>query len=230
MSSVLIFGATGRLGRILAYFLRNRGAHVAALVRPQSDTAALEQLGVECTIGDALEPSDVVAAMRRLRPNSAVVSLLSGKVPEGEDAVQRSAEEHGNISIIKAAKSFPIERLLLVTAIGCGEMLPYRSTQAIAAFGAIVEAKSRAEQHLRASGLPFTILRPGGLTNDAASGEGILTTDPQVHGSISRAELAVLIDRVLRDKTTRGGVYAAVERNRARSDAAQPPAPVELAP
>ena len=49
-----------------------------------------------------------------------------------------------------------------------------------------------AEDHLRASGLSYTIIRPGGLGDVAATGKAFLADDPQAFSYIARADLAAL--------------------------------------
>ena len=96
-------------------------------------------------------------------------------------------------------------------------MAPYRSERAIAAFGAAVDAKTRAEEHLRQTIPQGTAIRPGGLRSEPATGRGILTTDPQMHGFIHRADVADLIVRALRDEGTAGRAFAAVDADQAKS-------------
>lgn len=61
---VLVTGATGFIGGHVARTLYMRGAEVVALVRPTSDVAALEALGVECRVGDLTDPESLAAACR----------------------------------------------------------------------------------------------------------------------------------------------------------------------
>src|SRR5690606_15049084 len=121
----------------------------------------------------------------------------------------RSADAEGNINIIDRAAARGVDRFVLVTSIGCGEMAPYRSARAIAAFGAAVDAKTKAEAHLRRAIPSATIIRPGGLRSMPATGRGILSDDPQMHGFIHRADVADLVRRALRDPSTAGRAFAA---------------------
>ncbi|MCE8021890.1 SDR family oxidoreductase [Halomonas sp. MCCC 1A11036] len=221
MTATLIFGASRGTGLEVARCLRERDCRVVALVRPTSEQAPLVSLGVECVIGDVLSTHDVRRAFRRLGDGGRVVSTLSGLTPEGV-----YTDEEGNRQVIEVARDYSPRRIILVTSIGCGEMAPYRSPRAIEAFGRVVDAKTRAEEALRASGLPFTILRPGGLKSEPATGRGILSTDPAIHGFIHRTDLAKLVTTVLDDPRTQGGVYAAVDRDQARC--ANPINPVVL--
>lgn len=224
MPALIIAGATKGVGLELARLERARGRTVVALARPSSDHAALDALGVTVFTGDALSPEDVRALFEDEHPDCDVVSTLGGGSADG-----RWADDTGNINLIDAASAFGLRgRFVLVTSIGCGEMAPFRSERAIAAFGAAVDAKTRAEEHLRRSGLAWTILRPGGLRSEPATGRGILSTDPEMHGFIHRADVAELAARILRDGRTLHGAYAAVDGAEAKS--VNPVRPVPLDP
>jgi uncharacterized protein YbjT (DUF2867 family) len=218
---VLLFGASRGVGRELADRMRARGVDVTALVRPASDTSALDALGVRVVRGDALAADDVARAFAAAPAGAAVVSTLGSRAGEPP-----AVDEAGNRIVIDRALAMRSERLVLVTAIGCGEMAVHRSARARAAFGTIVDAKTRAERHLRRTGLPYTILRPGGLRDGAPTGRGMLTRDPRVHGFLRRADLAVLIERVLRDRGTLGRALAAVDLDQARGEGPIEPFPL----
>src|SRR5690606_23709021 len=151
-----------------------------------------------------------------------VVSTVGGRHEDG-----RFADEDGNVNVVDRAARRDLGRLVLVTSIGCGEMAPYRSERAIAAFGASVDAKTRAENHARRVVPSATSSRPGALRSEPATGRGILSDDPQIHGFIHREDVADLIARALRDPATQGRAFAAVDADQARS--ANPIEPFPLA-
>jgi len=221
--TALLFGASRGVGFELARSLRRAGVRVVAMLRSDAGREELRELGVELIRGDAMDERDIQAAFELAGEAPVVVSSLGGSRVDG-----MSVDEHGNIRVIDRARRHGVERLVLVTSLGCGEMLPYRSERARQAFGASVEAKTRAEDHLRATELPFTILRPGGLRSEPATGRGILTTDPEMHGFIHREDVAELVHRILLDPSTERGVYAAVDSAFARC--VNPVDPVPLRP
>lgn len=222
MPPLVIAGASRGVGLELARLARSGGRPVVALVRPGSDSSELRHLGVEVAAGDALSRADADRLFGSLPAGCNAVSTLSGLAGDG-----RRADDEGNINLIDAAAASGLTgRFLLITSIGCGEMAPYRSERAIAAFGAAVDAKTRAEEHLRRSGLAWTILRPGGLRTAPATGNGILSADPEMHGFINRADVAQLALRALRDPSTRDQAFAVVDRAEARSVNAIDPHPL----
>jgi nucleoside-diphosphate-sugar epimerase len=214
MRPLLIFGASRGVGLELARLERAAGRPVAAMLRPQSDAGHLQDIGVEILRGDALSRQEVEQALEHMAYPFDIVSTLSGR---GEDG--RLVDDEGNINVINAVEaSGEAGRFVFITSMGCGDMAPYRSERAIAAFGAVVDAKARAEDRLKATALDWTILRPGGLVSEPSTGNGLLTQNPRVHGFIHRADVAQLAFRVLRDPATSRHAFAVVDRNRMSCD------------
>lgn len=212
MTPVVIFGASRGVGLHLAQALRKEGVCVVAMLRDRKAGAALEEIGATVAHGDAFSKADIDAAMALAGEDEFdVVSTIGGRTPDG-----RWADEEGNINIAERAAANGVARFVLVTSIGCGDMAPFRSERAIAAFGAAVDAKTRAEEHLRRAVPSATIIRPGGLRSEPATGRGILTDDPQIHGFIHRADVADLVRRALRDPATEGRTFAAVDADQAQ--------------
>lgn len=210
MRPLLIFGASKGVGLELARRECAAGRVVFALVREQSDAREIEAAGAIVLRGDALSVADIARVFEHVLERCDVVSTLGGQSADG-----RRADDEGNINVIaEAERRRRIEHFVLVTSIGCGEMAPFRSDRAIAAFGAAVDAKTRAEEKLRASDMQWTIIRPGGLLSEPATGKGILSDDPEIHGFIHRQDVADLVFRVLRDPTTIGRALAAVDAGR----------------
>lgn len=212
MRQVLIFGASRGVGLLLARKLRQDGVPVLAMLRSEIGRADLEADGVRIAQGDAFSTSDLERAFALVQREFDVVSTLGGLGTDG-----RYVDDIGNINVIEEAARRGVARFMLVTSIGCGDMAPFRSERAIAAFGAAVDAKTRAEDHMKHTIPQGTAIRPGGLRSEPATGRGILTTDPEMHGFIHRADAADLVTRALRDDSTAGRAFAAVDADQAQS-------------
>ena len=83
---VLITGATGNTGSALLQPLRERGAHVRAMVRGRSDTARLGDPSVETVVADFDDPSSIDAALRGVA-RAYLVTPSGTRYARGEAAV-----------------------------------------------------------------------------------------------------------------------------------------------
>lgn len=205
--SFLIFGATRNTGLLVAEILSARGDKVMAFVRPTSQLAGLEQLDVETVVGDAMDIDTVRSAMAAGEYDAVLttVGCLSCEPPPDYQA---------NANIIAAAREAGIKRLVLVTTIGAGDSSDATPALSARVLAKTLPLKTQAEDDLRASGLDYTIIRPGGLRSERRTGNGVLSEDRSTFGYIFRADLAELIVAALDDERTIGKTFAAVDAKR----------------
>lgn len=183
---VLIFGATRNTGLEVAKILKDRGERVAAFVRPESNTAALEALDAELYRGDGMDLATVEQAFEDGDFRAVVTTI-------GCLRCEPSPDFQANKNVIDAALAAGVERILLVTTIGSGDSEKSPPILSRWVLGKILPLKTQAENHLRATDADYTIVRPGGLGMGPATGTGILSEDPATFGFIDREELAQLI-------------------------------------
>ncbi|MDG2243606.1 MAG: SDR family oxidoreductase [Rhodospirillaceae bacterium] len=209
-SDVLMFGATRNTGLETAKLLVARGDTVTAFVRHTSDVAALEELGVTLVLGDALDANTVEAAFEE-RSFDFVVSTLGGSVRN------TAVDGQGNINVFAAAEEASVRRVILVTAIGAGGTENVLQDGARRFLKPVLDAKTLAENNLKARNLDWTILRPGQLPEGPATGNGVMSVDQTLMGRISMGELAALIVQALDDDASFGKVFHVVDGNMAGS-------------
>ncbi|MBD1845873.1 SDR family oxidoreductase [Cyanobacteria bacterium FACHB-63] len=206
LQTVLVAGASRGVGREIARLLQPNFT-VIALLRSDAAVTELEALGVETTIGDAMNPEQLEAAFAN-RQIDAVISTIGGLPAEG-----KRADFEGNRNLIDAALKAGVKKFVLVTSIGSGESVVALPPRALEALGAVLKEKEQAEQHLIQSGLIYTIVRPGGLKSEPPTGTGFLTEDPKISGSIHRADVAELVCRCLVSDRANGKILSAIDRN-----------------
>lgn len=202
--NILVFGATRGTGLEIAGILAYRGDAVTAVVRPSSDGSELEGLGVGVVAGDAMDEDSVDRAVGGGSYRAIVVSLGGRRGEPRPDLV-------GVKYIVDAARRHGVRRILMITAIGCGDSKAAVAPKVIEVLGEILAAKTEAEDYMMQAGLDATILRPGGMTSDPASGTAIRTDDHMVMGVINRADLARLTVDCLDDDATIGGIFHTVD-------------------
>jgi len=236
---VLLFGATGKLGLEIAADLTARGDRVTAFVRDVSmpaeladtvqanlnaDDATLDSLdkaaakvigklrtrdalgamGVLFVSGDAINETDVQAAFAQSEYDAAITTIGAINANPPPDYI-------GNANIFDAAKASGVERVILVSTIGAGDSFDAAPLPARMGLAAVIPLKTQAEDHLRESGLDYTVIRPGGLPFRPGTGNGLLSEDRKTMGFITRADLARLIVGVLDDDRTIGKTLAAID-------------------
>lgn len=201
---VLIAGATRGTGLEVARLLAARSEAVTVLVRPTSGLQDLQQLPVRLCRGDVLDPQAVQAAVAS-GTFRAIVCTVGGKRGEPRPDYQ------GTRNLVDAARAAGIHRFVFVTAVGAGDSRPSVHPKVLEFLGPVLDEKTRGEDYLTASGLEYTILRPGGMGDDPASGTAVLTEDRSVMGVINRADLARLVVRCLDDPATIGHTFHAFD-------------------
>jgi uncharacterized protein YbjT (DUF2867 family) len=189
---VIVFGGTRATGLDIVRRLRARGEDVTVAVRRTSKTDELKALGVKTVIADALNADEVKAAFASGQFR-AVVSTLGTSRGEND----KRPDFVGNRNVIDAAKAAGVQRFVFITVVGTGNSYEAAPRPARIFLKDAIALKGQAEDHLRASGLQYTIIRPGGLGEKKGRGKAYLTEDPLAFSYIAREDLADLAVQAL---------------------------------
>ena len=204
MTRIAIVGGHGKIARQLHPMLLGAGHEPVALVRRQEQADALGAAGVTTRMLDIEgEGADRFAAA--LEGCDAVV-FAAGGGPDGNIERKRTVDLEGSLKSIDGARRAGIRRFVQVSAISVDEPLP---DDASPVWTAYVEAKRDADAALRESGLDWTILRPGGLTDEPGTGRVALGPDVE-RGQVPRADVAEVVAAVLEDPATVGHQWVLV--------------------
>ncbi|OWY64645.1 oxidoreductase [cyanobacterium TDX16] len=205
-SYIFLAGASRGVGREIAKCLVQQGLQVKALLRTAAAQAELEAMGIAVVFGDALNVEDLERAMLG-DSISTVISTIGGLPKDGV-----RADYLGNKNLIDAAVKAGAQKFILVSSIGSGNSVSAIPPQALATLKDVLIEKEQAENYLVASGLTYTVIRPGGLKSEPATGNGLLTADPRIAGTIHRADVAQLICRCLNSEKANNQILSAVDR------------------
>ncbi|WP_248581806.1 SDR family oxidoreductase [Nocardioides sp. InS609-2] len=190
MSRIAIIGGHGNVARHLHPLLVAAGHQPVALVRRDAYRAELEGLGAEVELLD-IEKGDAIAFARAFERCHAVV-FAAGGGPDGDIERKRTVDLGGALKTIEGAQQAGISRVVQISAIGVDE--PVADVEPV--WKAYVEAKRDADTALRDSGLDWTIIRPGRLTDDEPTGL-VQLADRTGRGEIPRADVAAVVAAVL---------------------------------
>ena len=184
MATLAVSGASGKTGwRVVEEALR-RGHHVKALVRPNSELPAVLD-GAEVV---RLELGDAPALQGALRECDSLV-IATGARPSVDLAGPLKVDAFGVQNQINACREVGLKRVVLVSSLCAGRWL-----HPLNLFGLILVWKRLGERWLEGSGLDWTIVRPGGLSEreDRLDQEGVVFShaDQQESQSIPRRLVA----------------------------------------
>jgi uncharacterized protein YbjT (DUF2867 family) len=200
-NTVAVIGGTGRTGRLVVRRLVQQHNVVRAVgrragpVRPVAEGASFHRADVRdpATLGSVL--SDVDAVVYCVEP---------GTDDKGPDS-PRATMHDGLLNVLAAAGRQP--RVVLVSQI----QVTHRG-HPLDAFGGLLSWRLAGEEVLRRSGLPYTVVRPGWLTDETEGAPGVqLRQGDRAAGSLTRANLAEICVQALRSKNAPGTTFEAFD-------------------
>lgn len=199
--TVAVVGGHGQIARLLHPLLQQAGHTPVALVRKPEQAEALEAEGVATRYLDLEQggPDDLDKAFE----GCDAVVFAAGGGPDGNLERKRTVDLEGSTRSVDAAQRVGVRRFVQISAIGVDDPLP-ADTEPV--WRAYVEAKRDADAHLRASGLDWTVIRPGRLTDDPATGSVALGEDVE-RGDVTRADVAAVVAAVLADERSVGRLW-----------------------
>ncbi|TYL50093.1 SDR family oxidoreductase [Nocardioides sp. BGMRC 2183] len=195
---IAIVGGHGKIARLLHPLLVAAGHQPVALVRREEYRGELESLGAEVRLLD-IENDGEEAFADAFEGCDAVV-FAAGGGPDGNIERKRTVDLEGSLKSVRGAGARGIRRFVQVSAIDVDKPVPADTGEVWKAY---VVAKRDADVALRASDLDWTILRPGRLTDDPATGLVTLTPDAQP-ADVTRADVAATLAAVLDEPASIG--------------------------
>jgi uncharacterized protein YbjT (DUF2867 family) len=197
MTHIVIIGGHGKVALYLARNLVTHGHEVLSVFRNPDHTDDVAATGAVPVVAD-IEDFDTDALADLLDGHDAVV--FSAGAGGGDPARTYAVDRDAAIRVIDAASQAGVRRFVMVSYFGAG---PDHGVAEDNSFFAYAEAKAAADTHLRASDLDWTVLGPGGLTLDPATGR--ITVGPEAANSkVSREDVALAIAAALADPSTIG--------------------------
>ena len=205
--NVLVVGANGTTGKLLINYLnKSQYFNPVAMVRKKEQLAQFKNQGIDTVLGDLEE--DLVHVTNGI--DKVIFAAGSG----GNTSAEKTTlvDQEGAKRVIDAAKTADIKKFVMLSAINAdqpesgGDLSHY------------LEAKKIADEHLKNSGIPYTIVRPGMLTND--KGTGKIKADYKVErGKITRDDVAYTLVHVLNDGIANNSVFEMIAGNERIEDA-----------
>jgi uncharacterized protein YbjT (DUF2867 family) len=197
---VVIAGGHGKIALRLGRLLSERGEDARSLIRNSDHAADVEAVGAAPVLFDLEQDDDLASVVR----GADAVVFAAGAGPGSGPERKRTVDYGGAVKLIDAALEAGVRRYLMVSSIGADdpasgpeEMRPY------------LQAKADADAALVASGLDYTIVRPGYLTDDPGTAK--VTAGPDVQrAEIPRDDVAAVLVGALDQPRTIGRTFVVV--------------------
>jgi uncharacterized protein YbjT (DUF2867 family) len=195
---VVIAGGHGKIAQRLLRLLAEAGHRGRGLVRNPDHEDDLRALGAEPVLFD-LEHDD---GLERVVAGADAVVFAAGAGPGSGSERKRTMDLGGAVALIEAARAAGVRRYVMVSSVGAHDpaggpepMRPY------------LEAKAEADAALRDSGLDWTVVRPGSLTDDAGTGRVDASIEEGRRGPVPRDDVAAVLLAVLEEPGTAGVTF-----------------------
>ena len=193
---ILVAGANGSTGKIIVDILQDSDAfEPIAMVRKEEQKEQFEAKHVKTVLADLEE--DVSHAL------TGVDKVIFAAGSKGRNII--GVDQEGAKKLIDAGEEAGIAKFVMLSSIGADK--PWISDD----LEDYLKAKLNADDHLRDSDLDYSIVRPGRLTDEEATGKIKLAEKLDNYGDISRADVARTLVEVLPDDKMRNQVFELIE-------------------
>ncbi len=211
--TILVAGASGRTGHYVIRHLKDQGLTIKSLTR--NEERAIERWGEEYRDMNWVEGDvrDADRMMEIMGGVDMVISVVGSREREGPNGPE-FVDYKGVVNLVDAAVAHNVEHFVLLTALGASD--PDHPLNKV--LGNALTWRIKGEEHLRASGVTYTIIRPTGLV-DAPTGEkgvSIVQGDKWkdiFRGTISRDDLALVFLETLRNPASHNTTFEIVNRD-----------------
>ena len=198
---VLVAGAQGKTARRLVRTLVENGHEVRGLVRKEEQLPDVEADGAEPVLVD-LEKDGVDGRVGEAVAGCDAVVFAAGAGPGSGNARKETMDFGGAAKLVEAAEANGVGRYVMLSSVGASD--PEAGPEAMRPY---LRAKAKADERLRGSGLDWTIVRPGRLTEEGGSGGVEAAESLGRRGEISREDAARVLAEVLEISNTSGKTF-----------------------
>lgn len=197
---IFVAGSHGKVGQKLVKILADEGHEVKAMIRDESQADEMRQLGGEPVVANLAEDKDF--------PLDGIDTVYFCAGSGGHTGPDKTIEvdQKGAIKLVESAYKHKVYKFIMVSSIGADD--PKKGPEELQTY---LKAKHEADKELKYSGLAYTIIRPGALTDEAGTGKITakekLEDKEKQEGSISREDVARTLAACLDHRHTENKVF-----------------------
>ncbi|WP_035584477.1 SDR family oxidoreductase [Halomonas sp. TG39a] len=201
--TTLVIGANGQIGKQFCELAQKAGTPIKAMIRSEEQAAWFKEHGIDTVVADlegefehAFDGCDQVVFTAgsgpHTGPDKTLMIDLFGAIRTSDIAKQKGLSRYIMISAMRAEQPLDAPE----------KMRPYMA------------AKFAADAHLRNSGVPYVILKPGRLTDEAASQQFASSFDEAGDNQISRANVAHALLHTVQTSSLKNQEYLLLDGKR----------------
>jgi uncharacterized protein YbjT (DUF2867 family) len=197
MENILVAGANGTTGRkIIDILNKSQNYNPIAMVRKEEQQAYFKDQNIQTVLGD------LEADLTPIFTNK-IDRVLFAAGSAGKNVI--GVDQEGAKKLIDASKKANIKKFVMLSSIGAAK--PEEATH----LQEYLKAKHNADEYLKNSGLNYSIVRPGTLTNEPQLEMIELEQKLNKHGKITRADVAQTLVQSLEDKTASNATFEIIQ-------------------
>lgn len=205
--NVLVAGANGTTGKLIVSYLReSQYYNPVAMVRKQEQQKQFKIQEVDTVLGD-LE-KDLSRAVKGI--DKVIFAAGSGGHTGPDKTID--VDQEGAKNLIDESKKANVKKFVMLSAINADNP---ESSDSLRHY---LEAKRNADNFLKNSGLNYTIVRPGALTNEAGTRKIEAALDVE-RGEVTRDDVAYTLVHVLNDDVAQNATFEMIEGDQRIEDA-----------
>ncbi|WP_339653722.1 SDR family oxidoreductase [Flavobacterium frigidarium] len=205
MENILVAGANGTTGKkIIALLHTSQNFNPIAMVRKEEQQAYFKDQNIKTVLGDLTNDVDSVF-------DSSIDRVIFAAGSGGKDVI--GVDQDGAKKLIDASKKANVKKFVMLSSMGADNPEEAEKLQDY------LKAKHNADEYLKTSGLEYSIVRPGTLTDEEQMAKIELAPKLNKRGEISRADVAQTLVQSLQDKTASNATFEIIKGEQSITEA-----------
>lgn len=205
MENILVAGANGTTGKkIIALLHTSQNFNPIAMVRKEEQQAYFKDQNIKTVLGDLTNDVDSVF-------DSSIDRVIFAAGSGGKDVI--GVDQDGAKKMIDASKKANVKKFVMLSSMGADNPEEAEKLQDY------LKAKHNADEYLKTSGLEYSIVRPGTLTDEEQMAKIELAPKLNKRGEISRADVAQTLVQSLEDKTANNATFEIIKGEQSITEA-----------
>lgn len=205
MENILVAGANGTTGKkIIALLHKSENFNPIAMVRKEEQQAYFKDQNIKTVLGDLTNDVDSVF-------DSSIDRVIFAAGSGGKDVI--GVDQDGAKKMIDASKKANVKKFVMLSSMGADNPEEAEKLQDY------LKAKHNADEYLKTSGLEYSIVRPGTLTDEEQVAKIELAPKLNKRGEISRADVAQTLVQSLEDKTASNATFEIIKGRQSITEA-----------